>query len=120
MLRIKDAPISSWMSQSSHWMPNEIEDEFSEYVPHRRSGRPYLKWDCAVNKFCYMHHNDCWQNLSIDVLNSSMDRFVQFFCSKRDEFIPLASDIIRPVCRTIDARSHNVVPFFQLSTDTWW
>ena len=79
-LRVKAAPDSSWMSQSSNWAPNLIEDASSEYVANRCRGRPNLRWDSAVDQFCHLHFNFSWQKVSIHVLSSSQDRFVQFFC----------------------------------------
>ena len=87
VLRIKLAGSESWINESSMWIPSEIEDAFSQYVPYRYIGRPTLKWDSVVNSFCNMHHHDSWQNLSIDILNRSMDAFVQYFCNRVSEII---------------------------------
>ena len=84
ILRIKSAFDDSWIKRSSMWQPNLTENHSSEYVPHRNRGRPYLRWDDIVSKFCNLVHNDSWQNLSIDVLNSSMDDFIQYFCDSHD------------------------------------
>ena len=81
ILRIKALPSESWINESCEWAPNEIDDASSDYVPHRCRGRPRLKWDSVVRKFCELQHNQSWQNLSIDVLNNSMDAFVQYFCN---------------------------------------
>ena len=80
MLRIKATPSESWIAQSSMWVPSESEDPYSEYVPYRCRGRPCLKWDSCVRKYCALHFNECWQNLSIDLLRNSMDDFVNYFC----------------------------------------
>ena len=58
-----------------------IDDGSSDYVPHRNRGLPSLRWDDIVNDFCCLVHEDSWQNVCIDVLNSSMDDFVQYFCN---------------------------------------
>ena len=79
ILRIKGVADDSWIKTSSMWEPNMIDDSFSEYVPHRERGRPSLRWDDIVNDFCYLVHGDSWQNVPIDVLNNSMDEFVQYF-----------------------------------------
>ena len=84
ILRIKSALDDSWIKRSSMWQPNAIEDDSSEYVPHRNRGRPYLRWYDVVSKFCHLVHNDTWQNLSIDVLSNSMDDFIQYFCDSHD------------------------------------
>ena len=84
VLRVKAAPATSWMSQSSNWEPNLSEDASSEYVANRRRGRPNLKWDSAIDKFCHLHFNTSWQEVSIHDLSSVQDRFVQFFCGECD------------------------------------
>ena len=63
VLRIKAAPSESWIAQFPMWVPSESEDPYSEYVPYRRRGRPYLKWDSCVRKYCSLHFNASWQNL---------------------------------------------------------
>ena len=80
-LRIKNSPSEAWIHQSSVWVPNEIDDAFSEFSPHRCRGRPSLKWDSAVRKFCDVHFDESWQNLSIDILSRSTDVFQQYFCN---------------------------------------
>ena len=77
-LRIKSAPINSWIWQSSIWKPSEVDDNASDFYPYRSVGRPRLKWDSAVRKFCELHHNESWQNLSIDVSSHSTDAFEQY------------------------------------------
>ena len=80
-MRIKAAPSDSWIAQSSMWVPSESEDPYSEYVAYRCRGRPCLKWDSCVRKYCFLRFNVSWQNLSIDVLRNSMDDFVHYFCA---------------------------------------
>ena len=79
ILRVKRASNDSWISQSSMWAPNEINDDASEFVPYRCRGRPLLKWDSTVRTFCMMHFNELWQNLPIDVLDRSTDAFEHYF-----------------------------------------
>ena len=114
VLRVKAAPATSWMSQSSNWEPNLSEDASSEYVANRRRGRPNLKWDSAIDKFCRMHFNSSWQNVSITVLGNSRDRFVQYFCGELAESI---SEVTPSVRRNVVA---PFVPFFRPSINTWW
>ena len=79
ILRVKGAPNEAWIHQSSTWAPNEINDDASEYVPYRCRGRPLLKWDTVVNHFCTMHHNESWQNLSINILSRPTEAFEEYF-----------------------------------------
>ena len=81
VLRIKTSPSESWINESSEWAPNEIDDVSCDYFPYRCRGRPCLKWDSVVRKFCAFQHNQSWQNLSIDVWNNSMDAFIRYFCN---------------------------------------
>ena len=61
------------------WAPNEINDAASEFLPYRARGRPLLKWDTTVRKFCTMHHSNSWQKLSIEVLSRSTEAFENYF-----------------------------------------
>ena len=81
ILRIRAAPSESWIAQSSMWAPNESEDPYCEYLPYRCRGRPSLKWDTSVCRYCNSHFNASWQELPIDVLRNKMDEFVNFFCA---------------------------------------
>ena len=96
------------------------EDASSEYIANRSRGRPSLKWDSVVNGFCDMHFNNSWQNSSIDDLGKSHDRFVQFFCGNRNEYVPVIIPSSEIVANVRIARSASFVPFFQPSTNTWW
>ena len=80
ILRIKMAPNESWIKQVSNWEPNECDDPFNKYFPHRCRGRPSLRWDDTVRSFCRLHFNESWQNCSIDVLRPCIDDFVAYFC----------------------------------------
>ena len=84
ILRIKSASNEAWIRQSSMWAPNETEDALSDFLPHRCRGQPSLKWDSAVRRFCTMYLNGSWQNLSIDTLRRSADRFQHYFCNTCD------------------------------------
>ena len=79
ILRVKSAPDESWIHQSSMWAPNELSDETSAFFPYRCRGRPLLKWDSVVRKFCSLRYNESWQKLSTDILSSCTDDFVQYF-----------------------------------------
>ena len=114
ILRIKKAPDESWIKQASNWEPNECEDEFSEYVAHRCRGRPNMRWDDSVNRFCRLHFDESWRNLSIGVLDASTDDFVEYFCG---EFVEPINEVSPFVFRNVVVPA---VPFFRPSTDIWW
>lgn len=78
IVRIKEAPSESWISQSSKWFPNECEDESTEFLAYRGRGRPSLKWDDVVTRFCQLHFNQSWQNVPLDVFRNSLDVFIAF------------------------------------------
>ena len=57
-------------SDSSHWVKwmakylwSAKDDEYSDFVPHRIQGRPYLRWDDTIQKCCNHHYP---QNHSMD------------------------------------------------------
>jgi len=119
ILRIKTARSESWIKLASEWEPNECDDAFNEYLAHRDRGRPNLRWDDVVNRFCRLHFHESWQKLSVGVLESSTDQFIVFFCND------IADVVDPPVFVADDAISvpQNIttpfVPFFRPSTDTW-
>ena len=117
ILRIKDAPIESWISETSMWEPTEVEDPYSEFYPYRNRGRTCLKWDTAVSNFCYLIHKESWQTLPVDVLRNSTDAFIAQFSSSWANLIPkpLVHSTRLPHTQRIDR-----VPFFRLGTETWW
>ena len=78
MLRVKTAPTDQWISQSSKWVPSECEDASSEFFAYRGRGRPFLKWDDNVSRFCQCHFNQSWQNVSLDDFRNSLDDFIAF------------------------------------------
>ena len=43
ILRIKEAPHESWINKLSMWTPNELEDVYNDFIPHRNRGRTCLK-----------------------------------------------------------------------------
>ena len=59
-------------------MPNLIEDASCEYHPYRTVGRPSLKWDDILNRFCRIHFNLSWQNVPIASFNDRVEQFVLF------------------------------------------
>ena len=71
---------------ASEWEPNECDDAFNEYLAHRDRGRPTLRWDDAVNRFCRLHFHESWQELSVGILESSIDQFIDFFLCVRGSF----------------------------------
>ena len=81
ILRVQAAPDNSWIKLASNWEPNECEDAFNEYFAYRSRGRPNLRWDDAVTKFCRLHFNESWQKLSVGVLESAVDHFIAYFCA---------------------------------------
>ena len=81
ILRVKNARSESWIKLASEWQPNECDDAFNEYLAHRDRGRPTLRWDDAVNRFCRLHYHESWQELSVRILESSIDQFIDFFCA---------------------------------------
>jgi hypothetical protein len=81
IVRVKKAPCDQWISLSSKWFPNGCEDESSEFYAYRVRGRPYLKWDDVVSRFCQIRFNQSWQNVPLDVFCNSADDFISFFCS---------------------------------------
>ena len=85
VLRIRSSPSESWINESSFWAPNDINDTSSDYFPHRSRGRPCQKWDSVVRKFCTLEHDQTWQELPIELLNSSMDAFIHFFCNSEHD-----------------------------------
>ena len=76
--RVKSAPFDSWISQTTKWKPQVIEDANCEYLPYRCIGRPYAKWDDVLNRFCHIHFNLDWQEVSIEAFSAYMDDFIEF------------------------------------------
>ena len=77
-LRVKSAPLESWIHQTTKWKPQVIEDAYCEYIPYRCIGRPRAKWDDALNRFCHIHFNLDWQEVSIETFSACMDEFITF------------------------------------------
>ena len=80
IVRVKKAPCDQWISLSSKWVPNECEDESNEFYAYRVRGRPYLKWDDVVSRFCQIRFNQSWQNIPFDVFCTSANDFISCFC----------------------------------------
>ena len=115
-LRVKSSPLDLWIVQSCEWEPNLIEDASCEFNAHREVGRPCLKWDDILNKFCHIHFNSCWQDVPIELFNSGMDEFVNFY--NRDVGVPI---IIPPVRVSIPAQvMHRPSVLHFNTTDPWW
>ena len=79
ILRIKTARSESWIKLASEWKPNECDDAFNEYLAHRDRGRPNLRWDDVVNRFCRLHFHESWQNVPFEALGGSINHFIAFF-----------------------------------------
>ena len=55
---------SQWPSLLADWMPDQIDDISSPYIPFRSVGRPRVRWDDGVNLFCRSHlHINSWNEL---------------------------------------------------------
>ena len=80
ILRVKSARSESWIKLASEWEPNECDDAFNEYLAHRDRDRPKLRLDDAVNRFCRLRCHESWQELSVGVLQCSINQFIAFFC----------------------------------------
>ena len=95
-----------------------IEDASCEYSPYREVGRPRLKWDDILNRFCRIHFNLCWQEVSIGSFNGSLEQFVDFY----NEGVHVDPPVVVVVDTTIVRRNiiTPFVPFFHAYTDTWW
>ena len=78
-VRVKLSLPDQWITQSSEWEPNMIEDASCEYSTYREVGRPRLKWDDILNRFCRIHFSSCWQEVLITSFNECLDQFVNFY-----------------------------------------
>ena len=78
---MKSSPHESWIAQCCKWEPNLIEDASCEFSPYRDVGRPSLRWDDVLNRFCRIHFNLCWKSVPIELFNDRMEAFVIFYNS---------------------------------------
>ena len=46
--RIQSMNDQRWEKLSMEWDPTTTNDEFQQYVPHRRVGRPLLRWTDSI------------------------------------------------------------------------
>ena len=46
--RIQSMTDERWEKLSIQWDPTVVDDEFQEFAPHRRPGRPLLRWTDPV------------------------------------------------------------------------
>ena len=111
-VRVKASLPDSWIVQSSEWEPNLIEDASCEYHPYRRVGRPYLKWDDVLNRFCGSYFNSRWQEVPIASFNECLVQFVEFY----NEGVHVDPPVVIDAPIIIDP----LAPFFHPSTDAWW
>ena len=79
-MRIKNAPVESWIYKSTIWKPEVINDPHCEFVPYRCVGRPRKKWDDVLTNFCRARFNLNWQQVSIETFGASMNDFIAFHC----------------------------------------
>ena len=72
------------------WDPTEVNDEYQEFVPHRRVGRPLLRWTDPIEMSERQNpYDECQSNPYAHVV--------------------VHRNVISPY-----------VPFFHPSADTWW
>ena len=116
-IRVKTSLPECWIAQSCEWEPNLIEDAFCEFSPYRDVGRPRLKWDDVLNRFCRIHFNVGWKSVPVASFYNRMQDFVNFY--NRDLGVPIVIPIVSPHVG-VRALVRPVVPFFVPSNDNWW
>ena len=79
-VRIKNAPVESWIYKSTIWKPEVINDPHCEFVAYRCVGRPRKKWDDVLTNFCRARFNLNWRQVSIETFGVSMNDFIAFHC----------------------------------------
>lgn len=52
---------SHWAQRMVSYMFSPKQDDYSEFLPHRIQGRPYLRWDDNIQKLCDYHYPDSSQ-----------------------------------------------------------
>ena len=117
--RVKQLPHDSWVVRSCKWQPDQILDPSLNIVVHRQRGRPLLRWDASLASFSMAMFRCRW----IDVqFNNDWLRLKDVYLRWCGVIIPVHQESI-PHNRVVNARRHEHavnVPFFHLSTDTWW
>ena len=121
--KVNSMSMERWAKLCAKWEPATINDPALVKRPSRDRGRPYLRWDDTLTKYCEIHFKKKWH----DVLDSSMTPHVQAYC----EFVngvcdspvlPLIPLPLRNSERNLSRPSvRNIVNVpFASSNDNWW
>ena len=76
---------TSWARQMARYPSEAISDPHAIYDPFRHPGRPRLKWDHYIEKFCYYLYPDTHEHwidiLSIENLIGLSESYINFVSS---------------------------------------
>ena len=82
-LHLQSLNSESWARNITLFSSQFINDPAAEYEPHRIQGRPHMRWDDYISKFCRLHWPEFETDHWIEVLGKvnaaeNEDAFVSF------------------------------------------
>ena len=82
MINVAYAEYFQWPSLFADWLPDQIDDVSSVYIPFRSVGRARVRCDVNINSFCKMHlHAESWTELFLwgkSALHEIENDFISF------------------------------------------
>ena len=114
--KVNSMSMERWAKLCVKWEPATINDPALVKRPSRDRGRPYLRWDDTLSKYCETHFNKKWHDVPEDLMMAHIQNYCEFVNGGSD--VPIVPLIPVPVGNL--ARNSRVNVPFPSSNDNWW
>jgi hypothetical protein len=125
-MRISAMDDQRWANLSVKWEPREVDDPSLLKKPARSSGRPYLRWDDNLSKYCEAHFKKKWYDVSGSLMTQHRENYCEFVSNGFDvpfvPYVPLIPVLARNSERNVGNPhfTNRVYVPFRSSNDNWW